>query len=158
LPTLCEALKLGGIHYRISGTDKESVFRAMLAVLHLPEETDREFLLKMLLAREELASTGIGEGIAIPHTRNPIVLNVPTSMIALGFLEQPLDFGALDKKPVYCLFTLVSATARVHLHLLSRLAFVLHDTEVKQVITGRGSREDILHALMRAEASIGTGD
>ena len=68
-----------------------------------------------------LRSTGIGDGIAIPHVRNPIVLHVPRPMITLCFLEKPVDFGALDGKPVHALFSLISPTVRAHLHLLSRL-------------------------------------
>ncbi len=69
IPGLLEALRVGGIFYRLGGTDKESVLRAVVEHLRLPEEVDREFLLRVLLAREALQSTGIGDGIAIPHVR-----------------------------------------------------------------------------------------
>jgi mannitol/fructose-specific phosphotransferase system IIA component (Ntr-type) len=88
---------------------------------------DREFLYKVLLARESLGSTGIGDGIAIPHVRNPIVLHLSRPIVTLCFLERPVDFGALDGQPVNTLFTLISPTVRAHLHLLSRLAFTLRD-------------------------------
>src|SRR5512138_1188046 len=67
LPELPAALDLGGIFYRVSGTDKASCLRNALGMLRLPEKVDRNFLLQMMLAREGLESTGIGEGIAIPH-------------------------------------------------------------------------------------------
>jgi nitrogen PTS system EIIA component len=151
MPSIREALKVGGIYYRVGGDDKESVLRSMVEILHLPEEVDREFLLKVLLVREELASTSIGDGIAIPHVRNPIVVNVPVSLVALCFLEKPVDFGALDKKPVHCLFTLISPTVRTHLNLLSRLAFTLQDEKFKQIILNHGSRDDILNTLYNLE-------
>src|SRR5438034_985186 len=62
--------------------------------------------------REALQSTGVGDGIAIPHVRNPIVLHVSRPMITLCFLERPIDFGALDGKPVHVLFSLISPTVR----------------------------------------------
>ena len=65
LPTLSEALKAGGVTYRIEGSDKSSVLKAMVDVLKLPDEVDRDFLYEVLLARENLGSTGIGNGIAI---------------------------------------------------------------------------------------------
>ena len=95
LPEFADALQAGGVFYRLSGTDKPSVLRSVVEDLRLPEEVDREFLLEMLLAREALESTGIGEGIAIPHARTPIVLHVPKALVTLSFLEQPVDFGAL---------------------------------------------------------------
>ena len=96
LPELGDALQAGGVFYRLSGSDKESVLRSVVEHLRLPEEVDRVFLLEMLLAREALESTGIGAGIAIPHARTPIVLHVPKPLVTLCFLERPVDFGALD--------------------------------------------------------------
>ena len=85
--------------------------------MRLPEEVDSEFLYQVLLAREALGSTGMGDGIAIPHVRNPIVLHLSRPMVTLCFLETPIDFGSLDGKPVTTLFTLISPTVRAHLHL-----------------------------------------
>ena len=81
LPTLAEALKAGGVAYRVGGSDQPSVLRAIVDLLKLPAAVDREFLYQVLLARESLGSTGVGDGVAIPHVRNPVVLHVsePTS-------------------------------------------------------------------------------
>jgi len=155
-PGLVEALQAGGVVYRLGGVDKESVLRAVVEAMHLPEEVDRELLLRVLAAREALASTGIGEGIAIPHVRNPIVLHVPAATITLCFLERPVDFNALDGQPVHCLFTLVSPTVRTHLHLLSRLAFALRDPGFKDAIRRVALREEILAELRRVESALGT--
>src|SRR5258708_26854439 len=115
LPGLSDALTGGGIYYRIGGHDKASALNAVVDTMKLPEEVDRKFLYEVLLAREALGSTGIGEGIAIPHVRNPIVLHVSRPMGTLCFLERPVDFGALDGRAVTTLFTLISPTARPHL-------------------------------------------
>src|SRR5216117_1109867 len=157
IPGLGEALRAGGIFYRLGGEDKEAVLRAVVERLRVSEEVDREFLLRVLLAREALQSTGIGDGIAIPHVRNPIVLHVPRPMIALCFLERPIDFGALDGKPVHVLFSLISPTVRAHLRLLSRLSFALHDPAFKKAVTGQASREEILREAQRVEDSLGPG-
>ncbi|MFH1877399.1 MAG: PTS sugar transporter subunit IIA [Candidatus Omnitrophota bacterium] len=151
---LAEALRKGGIYYRVGGSDRESVLRNIVDIIHFPEDVDRDFLFKVLLARENLSSTGIGDGIAIPHVRNPIVLDVPYSVISLCFLDSPVDFGALDGKPVHCLFMLVSPTARAHLYLLSRLMFTLKDPELSGVILGHGDRETILREMERVENNI----
>ena len=151
IPSLVEALQVGGIFYRVSGLDKESALRALVEHMRLPDEVDRDFLLRVLLAREALQSTGIGDGIAIPHVRNPIVLHVSRPMITLCFLETPVDFGALDGKPVHVLFSLVSPTVRAHLRLLSRLAFALHAPSFKQAIVRQAAREEILAEAQRVE-------
>ena len=154
MPTLAEALEVGGIHYRIAGQDKESALRAVVEVLHLPQEVDRDYLLRVLLAREALGSTGVGSGIAIPHVRNPIVLHVPRASIALCFLENPIEFGAIDGQPVHTLFILVSPTVRAHLHMLSRLAYALRAPDFQAALAGPGSREEVMAAARQVEATM----
>ena len=100
LPGLADALKAGGIHYRLSGTDKLSVLQSLVEVMPLPEQVDRPFLLQVLLARESLGSTAVGNGIAVPHVRNPIVMHIVRPLVTLCFLEKPIEFGALDGQPV----------------------------------------------------------
>jgi nitrogen PTS system EIIA component len=153
LPTLIEAIKAGGVFYRVEGTDPGSVLKAVVDQLHLPEEVDREFLYQVLLARETLGSTGIGDGIAIPHVRNPVVLHVSKPTVTLCFLERPIDFGAIDDKPVDTLFTLISPSVRAHLHLLSRLGIVLRDERVKAALRARASRDELMEAFAGAEAA-----
>jgi PTS system nitrogen regulatory IIA component len=154
LPSLSEALLAGGIHYRVGGTDKESVLRAVVETMKLPDEVDREFLVRALLAREALTSTGIGDGIAIPHVRNPIMLHVTRPMVSLCFLERPVDFAAIDRRPVSALFLPVSPTVRGHLHLLSRLAYALRDDGCQAVVARQGSRDEILNELRRVETAL----
>ncbi|HPY29960.1 MAG TPA: PTS sugar transporter subunit IIA [Verrucomicrobiota bacterium] len=154
LPELHDCLQAGGIFYRLSGTDKPSVLRAVVDILRLPEGVDREFLLQVLLTREALESTAIGDGIAVPHVRNPIVLHVERPLVTLCFLENPIEFGALDGLPVHTLFTVVSPTVKAHLHLLSRLAFALRDPEFKTLLQQQGSRDELLAATARISASL----
>lgn len=155
LPTLAEALEAGGIQYRVEGVDKESTLRAVVGLLRLPDEVDREYLRQVMLAREALGSTGIGNGVAIPHVRNPIVLHVSRPTITLCFLETPIEFGALDGQPVHTLFTLVSPTVRAHLHMLSRLAFALSDPDFGGMIQAQASRDTILAGIRGVELKLG---
>jgi PTS system nitrogen regulatory IIA component len=154
LPSLTEALKAGGVSYRLGGHDKPSVLRALIEVIRLPEEVDREFLFQVLLARESLGSTGIGDGIAIPHVRNPIVLHVTRPLIALCFLENPIPFGAIDGQPVTTLFALISPTVRGHLHMLSRLSFVLQNATFREALKRQASREELMALLAEAEGAL----
>jgi PTS system nitrogen regulatory IIA component len=69
-------------------------------------------------------------------------------------LEKPVEFGALDGKPVHVLFSLISPTVRAHLYLLSRLVFALRDPILKEVLLRVGSREEILNEIKRVEDAI----
>jgi PTS system nitrogen regulatory IIA component len=153
-PTLSDALKAGGVAYRVGGVDQPSVLRAVVDVMKLPEAVDREFLYQVLLARESLGSTGVGDGIAIPHVRNPVVLHVSKPTVTLCFLENPIDFHAIDDKPVNTLFTLISPTVRTHLHLLSRLGFVLRNPDVKKALKRQASCDDLMKMIVAAESTI----
>jgi PTS system nitrogen regulatory IIA component len=158
LLSLVEALEAGGVFYRIGGHDKAAVLENVVNAMHLPAEVDRGFLIQVLLARESLGSTGVGDGIAIPHVRNPIVLHLPRPMIALCFLEHPIDFGAMDGKPVHILFTLISPTVRVHLHMLSRLSYALRDPAFRAALGRHAPRAELFETVERAEATLKPGD
>ncbi len=153
-PSLASAIEEGGVFYRIEGADTGSVLRCVVDTMRLPQEVDRDFLHRVLIAREKVCSTAIGGGIAVPHPRNPIVLHVAKPSVTLCFLEHPVDFGAMDGLPVHALFVLVSPTIYAHLQLLSRLAFALHDPGLRAVIDDPGTRERILTEVRRVEASI----
>jgi len=151
---LTRTLEVGGIVYDLPGHDRRSVIEAIVERLPLPSEANRTLLLRMLLARERMGSTGIGEGIAIPHVRNPVILHVRAPMVTLGFLRHPVDFHAVDGKPVSVLFTLISPTIRLHLRLLSRLAFALQDSRVRRILQDHRSELEILAAFSRAESHV----
>jgi PTS system nitrogen regulatory IIA component len=155
-PSLLKALQAGGIFYRVEGKNKSTVLRAVVDILRLPEEVDREFLYEVLLARESLGSTGIGDGIAIPHVRNPLVLHVAQPTVTLCFLEHPIEFAALDGQPVHTLFTLISPTVRAHLRMLSLLSFALRETSFRQILKQQGSREAIFDEVARIESGLAT--
>jgi nitrogen PTS system EIIA component len=153
-PGLVDALRAGGIFYGLRGDDVPAGLRSVVNSLPLPPNSDRNSLAQLLLAREALGSTAIGEGIAIPHVRRPILLTASSPSISLCFLEKPVDFGAFDGQPVFAIFLLISPTARMHLHLLSRLSFALHDPKLKAALAHRAEREEILAEFERVERTI----
>lgn len=154
-PSLSSALQAGGIHCNVAGNDKLTVLRNVVELLPLPPQVDPEFVLQVLLAREALGTTAIGDGIAIPHMRNPILLQVAGSSITLCHLATPVDFGALDGKPVQILFTLTSPTVKAHLHLLSRLAHALRDPRLREALKRPCDPAGILAAVAEIERSLG---
>lgn len=151
LPRLDEALRAGGVYRAINGPDKKTVLTAAMSAIRLPKGVDRAFLTQMLLAREEMASTGIGEGIAIPHVRNPVVLPIPESMVSLCYLDSPVEFGAIDGKPVDTMFLIFSTSTRGHLHILSRLMLALRDERFRAGLKERCDCGQLAGELARIE-------
>ncbi|GAB6082557.1 PTS sugar transporter subunit IIA [Desulfuromonas carbonis] len=154
LPSLGEALEAGGVFYRIEGKSQDEVLADVVGHLRLPDEVDRDYLRKVLIAREELASTAIGAGIALPHPRNPPLVHIVKPSVTLCFLENPVDFKALDGAPVQILLTVLSPSVRIHLHLLSLLGFALRDPGFRNALQEQAGREPIFAALTEAEAAV----
>ncbi len=142
--TLSGAIRQGGIYYNVSGNTVEEVLKsAVSAMINLDSETDRRALYESLIAREHMMSTGIGSGVAIPHPRTPLGRPGIPTQIATCFLKQPVDFKAVDKKPVGVLFVLAAGTSRLHLHLLSRISYCLRDNAFLQLLSETPDRQTI---------------
>jgi PTS system nitrogen regulatory IIA component len=148
---LSTLLETGGIHRDVEGGDKSEVLAAMVERLPLSPDVDREFLLTVLDAREAMGSTGVGDGIAIPHVRNPILLHVDQPFVTLSLLRRPVEFGAIDGKPVHALFLVVSPTVPSHLRILAQLAFVLRDPTLRQLLKTRAPDSQILDQIRGLE-------
>jgi nitrogen PTS system EIIA component len=157
VPPMSELLRAGGIFYDIDAIEKRDVLREFVARLPLPPEQDRATLLSVLEAREAMGSTGIGDGIAIPHVRNPIVLHVDQPTVTLCLLSRPIDFDAIDGKPVHALFMVVSPTVPVHLRILAQLGFVLRDEVLRDFLRQRAPAEEIIGRIEMLEATRTTG-
>jgi PTS system nitrogen regulatory IIA component len=143
---LAAALLAGGLHYQVPATNKQSALAAAINLIPVPEELDRDLLLDIILARESLGSTGLGDGIAIPHVRNPIVMQIPHPMVSLCFLATPVAFDAVDGQPVHTLFTMICPSIKIHLNLLARLALALRHPEFAAMIRERAPQAAILAA------------
>jgi PTS system nitrogen regulatory IIA component len=141
---LSELLVAGGIHHDVGGEGKAGVLREIVARLPLPPDVDLQFLATVLEAREAMGSTGIGDGIAIPHVRNPILLHVATPFVTLCLLRHPVDFDAVDGEPVHALFTVISPSVPTHLRILAQLGFVLRDDEIRRLLAQRAGGADLL--------------
>lgn len=151
---LYQAIKTGNIHYDIPGESWEEVLRTIVDVLPLPPMLNKKSLWQMLIAREKMMSTAIGNGIAIPHVRNPVVLHVDHPSISLCFLKKPVDFKALDGKPVFIVFTILSPSVKKHLGILSRLAFCLQNAKLQEYLHRKAPREQILAEIRIIESGI----
>ncbi len=152
--SLADALRLGGIEYGIAAGDKLTALQAIIDCLHLPPTFNRAELLELFRARETAGSTAMGDGLAIPHPRHPVILPIERPVVNLCFLSQPIEFGAADKGPVNTLFVMVCPTVAAHLTLLARLATALHDEEFRGLIRRKAPEEAIIEAAERLAGQV----
>jgi nitrogen PTS system EIIA component len=149
------ALIRGGVYFGLQGRLREEILGKVLGLLVLPDHIQRSTLKEMLLSREQAGTTGIGNGIAIPHVKHPVVLAGMEPMVGLFFLEETVDFAARDGEGVDTLFVILCSSFKWHLSLLSRLAFCLQDEDVKSALKRRSQSEEILAAFQVAESRAG---
>ena len=106
--TLVTAMNHGGFFYNIKGNTVEDVLKNSVEALDILPENIKGELFERLIQRENLTSTGIGKGIAIPHPRAPLKDEIAHSFISTCFLEKAIDYRAVDNNPVFILFILLS--------------------------------------------------
>jgi PTS system nitrogen regulatory IIA component len=149
--TVAGAMSLSRIRLNLAGASKEAVLRelAMMAV-DTGRKRDVDTLFKALKAREDLCSTCVDEGVAIPHSRNAIVGLVKELVIVYG-RHAGIDFGAFDGQPVRHFFLLCAPNVSQHLQLLGRLARMVRQPTFRDGLLAAQKPEDILALVQRAE-------
>ncbi len=111
---------------------------------------DVNFLVEELLAREKQISTGIGEGVAIPHK---LIAGLDENLIAFGRKNEGIGFDSLDNKPVTMFFLILGPENHYndHMRILSKLARILHDPLFRQTLHDAQNPEDIIKAIRDQE-------
>jgi PTS system nitrogen regulatory IIA component len=147
---LGELIKRGGIYYSVPGKSVQEVLESLAAKIPALKTISKEDLLKAMLEREALMSTGIGRGIAVPHPRNPLV-QPEEQFAALAFLENPVDWKALDGKAVETLFVIVSASAKLHLQSLSAITYFCQQEAFQKLLKEKAPQEKLVCYINEAE-------
>lgn len=146
-------IKPGAVICRDSVTSKKRALEKLSEYLSAGEPgLTSAMVFDKLLERERLGSTGLGEGVAIPHCR---LAEAPHAIIALVTLEAPIDFDARDKKPVDILFALVvpENCSETHLKILASAAEMFSDSAFCRSLRDCNSNEDLLALLSNWRAN-----
>jgi mannitol/fructose-specific phosphotransferase system IIA component (Ntr-type) len=122
------------------------------AIASQPEA--RQSLLRALQEREQLHSTGIGDGVALPHARNALVGLVDHPVIVFGRHAQGIPYGAIDGRPARLFFLLVAPTVTQHLAVLARISRLLRDPKIRQQLLAADSPAKVLTLIREAEGQL----
>jgi mannitol/fructose-specific phosphotransferase system IIA component (Ntr-type) len=134
------------IDLNLAGQTKDEILKELIALLKLDEKSE-SILFKMLKRRENLGSTGIGRGIAIPHCRS---LVVNTLRVAFGRKPGGVDFSAIDSQPVHNFFLIVAPPLEVsnqYLPVLGKLAQFAKENDTTQKLSSLQSPDEFLALL-----------
>ena len=130
----------------LDGTGKDDILKELIALLKLPEKSEG-ILFKMLKRRENLGSTGIGRGIAIPHCRSLVVNRL---RVAFGRKSPGIEFKAIDDKPVSFFFLIVAPPLEVsnqYLPVLGKIAQLCRAADVPDRLIRMQSPAEFLELL-----------
>ncbi len=142
-----ELFARGDVYYNLQGSTPEAVIGSLAKLAKLPKGVDRTALKAALLAREGLGSTAIGNGFAIPHPRQRLLAEADTGFVAVGYLDEPVEWGAPDGAPVTTVFLLLSSSADEHLTALSGLACLANDTAFRALVENQPVKQAIVDFL-----------
>ena len=106
------------------------------------------------LERESMLSTGVGNGIAVPHPRDPVPTLRASGCIVIGRSVKGIDYNAVDGKPVHLFFLLCAQTADLHIYLMGKIATLLRDEEFVDTCLKCKEPDELIHAMMEAERSV----
>jgi len=148
-----ELITRGGIYYDVPGETPQEAIKNAVHVISLPPEVNRDEVVFSLLEREEMMTTGIGRGVAIPHPRSPVIANAEHESIALCFLKKAIDFKALDNEPVHVLCVVLSTKPERHVGILARLAFLFQQDDFIALLKRRESPGVICGYIRQKETS-----
>ncbi len=145
------------INLNLKSNDRDAVLAEL--VDQIPDLKDqpeaRQTLLRALHEREQLHSTGIGDGIALPHARNALVGLVDHPIIVFGRHAAGIPFDSIDKAPAQLFFLLVAPTVTQHLGILARISRLLRDPKLRKQLLAATQPAQVLTILGEAEAALG---
>jgi len=152
---LSRHLAPGCVRTHLSGRIKQDALDALVDTLigtHTVS-VDREALLRAVIQREEIVSTGIGKGIAIPHAH---LAGIAKPVVALGVFPEGLDFQAMDEQPVQLVFLLLGnpEDPGLHMRVLARIARLGKDSEFVEELCAAPGPEEAVEVIRRAETRL----
>lgn len=138
----------------ISASDsKEAIIKEVMEKSASYLNLDAEVLTELLLDREKMMPTAINCGIAVPHTRD-FLLKSHHDVLVVAYLDNPIDWGAMDQKPVHTLFFLFACDDKHHLNLLAKLAHLSSDSQALSKLLEKPEKTDLLQYVKDWESGV----
>ncbi len=141
----------GLISFELKSKNKEEVIEELVNLASKSKLVkDKNELLKAVLEREKLVTTGVGYGVAFPHAKSKAVRGI---VISFGRSDQGIDFDAMDKKSVYLFFLIAAPEDAIgaHLNVMARLSYIMKSEENREKLLKIKSPKELLEILDSVE-------
>jgi len=135
------------INLELKGKNKKEIIEELVELVARSSKLkNKKAFLKSILEREKLGSTGIGNGVAIPHAKSKVVRDF---VLVFARKDGGIDFGALDGERTYLFFSLASPEEEVggHLKILSEIARLIKDKFIVDSLKGSKTKKDVIRAV-----------
>ena len=139
------------ILYLVDPEVESTALRKLIQSVPLSLSLNKEELFNALLSREEMMSTAIGNGIAIPHVRLFDSMSLQEDIVAVAYLFEPVDWVAPDGKPVHTLFFVLAADETRHLQILAEIAQLASDEDFVDFLKTMPPRESLIERIQQLE-------
>ena len=149
---LSSAMQRGGV-FRIETTveKQEALSLVTTRVPGLAGE-QKDALLEKIAAREEMSSTGIGKGVAVPHPRNPCPDLIERPLIVTCLFKEGIHFDSIDNLPVFAVFLLLSPSTEEHLNMLARLSYCIRENSFVDDLKKMPDQADLIERIETKES------
>ena len=147
---LAQLIHRGGVFKNVEGNTPQEIYAKVCKMIDLPDGMTSDTVYNALCAREEVLSTAVGNGIALPHARSPIMRNESEQRICVVYLKNQIDMKAPDEREVFVMFILLAHNSQIHLKVLSSLAGLFRDAKFKKALELR-SDEAVLSKIIKEQ-------
>ena len=150
---LYRAVHHGEVFTDIEGMEKDEIIAHVVERISQKLSVDCDVLTNLLLQREAMMPTALSHGIAVPHTRD-FLLRGGKDAVVVVYLENPIEWGALDNEPVHTLFFLFASNDKRHLHLLAKIAHLSSCDKSNKLFKVRPDKNETLSYLKEWEPTV----
>ena len=147
---ICPLIENGGVFDNVEGSTPEEIYDAVSKIVPLTIGLERSTFRNELVEREKILSTAVGNGIAIPHPRKPLIKNDEDQRIIVCYPKKPLSMGEPDERKVCAMFILLTKSNQVHLQTLSAIAKLIHNKSFRDLLETRPDVKKLTAAIVNS--------
>ena len=148
---LAQLIHRGGVFKNVEGNTPQEIYAKVCKMIDLPAGMTSETVYNALCDREAVLSTAVGNGIALPHARAPIMRDASEQRICVVYLKNPIDMKAPDEREVFVMFVLLAHNSQIHLKVLSSLAALFRDAKFKKALELRSDEATLASIIKELE-------
>ena len=145
---LAQLIHRGGVFKNVEGNTPQEIYAKVSKMIDLPDGMTSDTVYNALCDREAVLSTAVGNGIALPHARAPIMRDASEQRICVVYLKNPIDMKAPDEREVFVMFVLLAHNSQIHLKVLSSLAALFRNSQFKKAL-GLRCDEAMLSSIIK---------